>query len=475
MKSKNEKREVALIATLLCAALAVSQNVSAAADMKEAAMVMTEAAAEEPTDSEDSPAAAGGEKTAEAEKPTDWQGTTITGDWDGARQRLSDAGVQADLQFTADYLRDTAGGQRRGGAYVGHADVILRFDGRKLIGWEGGSGYLHLISNSGHRANLNYVGSLMGVDNLEAPVNRSGVFKAWLQQSFLDDKASVRVGLYPIDTEFYVTDSSGIFLHPSFGMAAEAANFGSLSGPSIYATSSHGARLRIEPDPAWYGMLAVTRGVPSDRIASAGPNVSWRNSNGGMTVAEVGFSPAKAFAERGAAASAGDDYEPISKLALGAWRYAPRFSQLAAVDAAGDPLRGSHWGAYFLAEQTVYRVPESARDLTAFVRYGFTDGRTSTLGYSFSVGLSSRGTFAEREKDSFGIAATRAHADPQGRQQLSDDLGTLSSNDETALEVTYRAQVAAGVAVQPVLQRIWRPNFSLPNATVAGVRLQLAF
>jgi porin len=120
-----------------------------------------------------------------------------------------------------------------------------------------------VISNSGGRFNLNYLGSLMGVDNLEAPVNRTGIFKAWLQQSFLDDQASLRVGLYPIDSEFYVTDSSGVFLHPSFGMAAEVASFGSLAGPSIYADEFYGARLRIDPDPAWYAMLAITRGIPT--------------------------------------------------------------------------------------------------------------------------------------------------------------------------------------------------------------------
>jgi porin len=166
---------------------------------------------------------------------------------------------------------------------------------------------------------------------------------------------------------------------------------------------------------------------------------------------------------------------PISKLAVGMWRFSPRFPQLVAVDAADEPLLATHWGAYFLAEQTVFRVPESNRDLAAFVRYGFTDGRTNTLDYSLSVGFSFRGPFAGREKDTFGIAATRAHAGPQGRAQLSDELGEpLSSAAETAVEMTYRAQLAPGVVLQPLVQRILNPGLYLPNATVAGVRLQLA-
>lgn len=411
-----------------------------------------------------------------ADETPNWQEATLTGDWGGVRKRLHDAGVQADLTYTADYVRNNTGGLQRGGAVMGHVDLVLKFGGEKLFGWKGGSGYLHVISNNGGQVNLNNTGSLMGFDNIEAPVNRTGIFKAWLEQTFLNDKASVRVGLYPIDTEFYVTDSSGFFLHPSLGIAAEVFSFGSLAGPSIYATSAYGARLRINPDPAWYAMLAVSRGIPSERIATAGPNVSWPKGTGSMLIGEVGFSPAKAgLLRESTPAEAKDDFAPISKLAVGMWRFSPRFPQLVAVDAADEPLLATHWGAYFLAEQTVFRVPESNRDLAAFVRYGFTDGRTNTLDYSLSVGFSFRGPFAGREKDTFGIAATRAHAGPQGRAQLSDELGEpLSSAAETAVEMTYRAELAPGVVLQPLVQRILNPGLYLPNATVAGVRLQLA-
>ncbi|WP_300453499.1 carbohydrate porin [Accumulibacter sp.] len=418
-----------------------------------------------------------GSSTDEAAEDTpNWQEGTLTGDWGGARKQLYDAGLQADLVYTADYLRNNRGGITHGGAYMGHVDLILQVNGDKLFGWRGGSAYLHVISNGGGRVNLNYVGSLMGVDNIEAPVNRSGIFKAWLQQLLFDDKASLRVGLYPIDSEFYVTDSSGVFLHPSFGMAAETANFGSLAGPSIYPTSSYAARLRIDPDPAWYAMLAISRGLPSDRVATAGPNISWPKGVGSMLIGEIGFSPLKAgLLQDQPASQEKSDFEPISKLAIGMWRYAPRFPQLVAVDALGEPLLATHWGGYLLLEQTVFRVPDSNRDLTAFFRYGFTDGKTNAIDYSVSGGLSLRGPFAGREKDIFGIAATRAHVGPQGRSQLADELGEpLSSAAETAVEMTYRAQITPGVTLQPVIQRVVNPGLGLPNATLAGVRLQLA-
>ena len=472
-----------LLLAALCSLLSVAPSVRAAA-AEAPVQADQQAQAEEDADGPGEQAAdeaTAGEEAADAggNAPPDWQGTTLSGDWGGARQKMYDNGIQTDLLYTADFLHNYTGGLKTGGTYVGHVDLIVQVDGQKLIGWEGGSAYLQVISNGGGRFNRNYVGSLMGVDNFEAPVNRTGIFRAWLQQSFLDDKASLRVGLYPIDTEFYVTDSSGVFVHPSFGMAAEAAYFGSLAGPSIYGTSSYGARLRVDPDPSWYAMLAVTRGIPSDRIATAGPNVSWQNAVGSMLIGEAGFSPVKAglFGDQASAGEkSDDDYSPISKLAVGLWRYTPQFSQLVATDAAGQALSATHWGGYLLAEQTVYRVPGANRDLTAFARYGFTDGTTTALAYSVSAGLSFRGPFADREKDTVGIAATRAHADPQGRAQLSSDAGMpLTSTDETVVEVTYKAQVLPGVVLQPLVQRIFNPGLYLPSSTVAGVRLQLAF
>jgi porin len=438
-----------------------------------------EAAAGAPAPASGEQAAAPGQSAGHddhEEKAPDWQASTLSGDWGGTRQRLFDAGVQIDLVYTADYLRNNSGGLRRGGGYMGHINLAIGLDGEKILGWRGGSAYLALISNSGGRVNLNDVGSFMGVDNIEAPVNRTGIFEAWLQQSFLDGKASLRAGLYPLDSEFYVTDSSGVFIHPSFGMAAEVADFGSLAGPSIYATSSYGARLRIDPDPAWYAMLAISRGIPSERIDTAGPNISWRKSTGSLLIGEVGFSPLRAGLLGDAFGPTGDDddYSPISKVAIGAWRYAPRFEQLTAVDASDEPRDARHWGAYLLGEQTVYRVPGSKRDLSLFARYGFTDGRTSTLGYSLSGGMSFRGPFPGREDDVFGIAATRAHADPQGRALLADESGSpLTSNNETVVEITYQAPLLPGLVVQPVIQRIFNPGFQLPDSTVAGVRLQL--
>ncbi|MBL8398387.1 MAG: carbohydrate porin [Candidatus Accumulibacter sp.] len=427
-----------------------------------------------------------------------WAETTLTGDWQGQRRQLAAAGWQIDLLYTADFLRNFSGGQQRGSAYVGHLDLIAQLDGEKLLGWSGGSGYLQLIGNGGGRFNQTRVNSLMGVDNFEAPVNRTGIFRAWLQQSLFNDRVSLRGGLYPVDTEFYVTDSSANFLHPSFGIAAEPSAFGTRAGLPIYPTSAYGLRLRVAPDPSWYAMLALTRGVPADRAPNGAANVSWRHGSGSLTIGEIGFSPVRsamtavrpeasnehAMGDDKAANKTDEDktsdkaegLSPISKVAVGAWRFAPHQEQMTALGGSGEPLHASHWGAYFLAEQTVFRFPGDQRDITLFLRTGMADGRTSLLDRSTSFGLSWRGPFASREKDTFGLAATRTHASHQGREQLAMSIGQpVGSTTETVVEMTYQARVTPGLIIQPMVQRIFNPGLYLAHATVAGARFQLAF
>ena len=72
---------------------------------------------------------------------------------------------------------------------------------------------------------------------------------------------------------------------------------------------------------ARHAMPALARGIPSERIATAGPNVSWHKGSGSTLIGEVGFSPAKAgFLQGSPPAEAKDDFVPISKIAVGSRR-----------------------------------------------------------------------------------------------------------------------------------------------------------
>lgn len=398
---------------------------------------------------------------AQAADVPDWNAETLTGDWGGARSAWSARGVTAEIVLKADILSNLSGGIRRGTKYMDNWDFKLRVDADKLWGWNNTTGYLQVISNHGGKLNATHVGSFMGVDNIEVGTNTTKLFHAWLEKSFLDEKFSILAGLYPVDSEFYVTDATAVFIHPTGGMAAEVAQTGR-NGPSIFPTSSLGVRAKWRPGPKFEFLAAVLDGVPGNPNDPHGTHIRFDRGDGALAIFEGALRPAQGKPEA------------ISKYAAGYWRYTPRFDDLAETDGFGNPLRRVNRGAYLLAEQTVYREKDDpAQGLALFFRYGVASGDVNTLDYSYSLGLHYKGLLPGRDEDEFGIALTRGHAGDKARQAAAPPLKA----NETALEITYRARVTPWLAIQPTLQRISNPGHdpALRNALVAGARFEISF
>jgi len=391
-----------------------------------------------------------------AEGP-EWNADTLTGDWGGIRTKLGGEGVILEVVLKADILSNLSGGIKRGTKYMDNWDVKLLADADKLWGWNNTTAFLQLISNHGGNLNETHVGSFMGVDNIEANTNTTKLFHAWLERSFFDQKFSVLAGLYPVDSQFYVTDATGVFLHPTGGMAAEVAQTG-VNGPSIFPTSSFGFRAMWQPTPKFYFQAALVDGVPGDPNNPHGTHIRFDRGDGTLAIAETGLRPA----------------EEISKYAVGTWRYTAHFDDLVDTDASGNPVRRVNRGTYFLSEQTVFREKDdSSQGLALFFRYGVANGDVNPLDYSYSLGLRYKGLLPGRDQDEFGIGLTRGHVGAKFRQAVATPLET----SETALEITYRAKVTPWLAIQPTLQRIANPGHdpALRDAWIAGARFEIAF
>lgn len=109
--------------------------------------------------------------------------------------------VSIGLGYKLDVLR-SRGGMNDGRGTLGNLDFRLRADLNEILGWKDGIAYLQIIHDHGDPLNAGHTGSLMGVSNIEVPVNTTKIFHAWVQQNFLDNSLSLLAGLYPIDAEF---------------------------------------------------------------------------------------------------------------------------------------------------------------------------------------------------------------------------------------------------------------------------------
>nr|WP_320192236.1 carbohydrate porin [uncultured Desulfobacter sp.] len=84
------------------------------------------------------------------ESETDWlQRETLTGEWGGARDRLSEKGIKFEMEFTGYYQGTLSGDGYTGFDFGSRADSLISFNLEKLGLWKGGGFNTHLTYRSG--------------------------------------------------------------------------------------------------------------------------------------------------------------------------------------------------------------------------------------------------------------------------------------------------------------------------------------
>jgi porin len=391
---------------------------------------------------------------ADLEALPDYANATLTGDWNGWRSEWARRGADLDLDLKSDWLRNR-GGESDGGRPMNQFDARLNADLDKLWGWAATRAYIHFLADWGDAVNAKHTGSLIGVSNIEWSIATTRFFEAWMEKGFSRDECRVLVGLYPFDSEFAVVDSAAVFINPSFGASPDV----SLTrGPSIFNNSSFGVRLKWQASASpFYLQAALLDGVPGDPAHSHGTHIKFAKGDGTFRIFESGFTRTN-----------GD----FSKLAVGYWGYTARVDDLTDVDASGNPVKRRSSGWYALGEQTVWHGDED-ESLAVFARHCVTDGDSTAIDQALNIGLHWRAPFPARPEDIAGIGATRAHIGAKYRQAQAG-AGIATSDNESILELTYRASINRWLAVQPVAERLRDPGARRRDATVVGARLEFA-
>jgi porin len=359
--------------------------------------------------------------------------STLTGDWGGTRSKMHDAGYDWEIVYKFDVLGQVS---RPASKVYGldNLDIKLALDGGKIAGMDGSSALLYVLSNRGGKPVAQGDHSA-GLDNIETPEggNTTKLYQAWLQQNFLDDRLSVLAGLYDLNSEFYVTESSSIFIQPVYGIGAELAGTGQ-NGPSIFPTTSFGMRVKMQAG-GYYLQAAVLDGVPGDPNNPHGTHIQFNKGDGALDVVE-GSIPL------GAAENAHDN-----RLSLGIWQYTARFDDLVDVDAGGNLVKRRSHGGYAMLEK-VLREPGSDRaGISGFVRAGKNDGDTAQFDMSWSTGLVFSGLLPGRDQDQFGIA--------WAQERNGEKWRVYSGNPvvfERSIEMTWRYNATPAVVLQPTAQ-----------------------
>ena len=395
---------------------------------------------------------------AEAERTPDWNEETLTGDWGGARTSLYDKGIDLGFTHKSDVLSNTSGGIKRGTAWMGYTEARASMDMEKLVGWDATTAYIHFHSELGSKFNRDYVDSFVSVNNIEVGTNTAQFLHIWMQKGFFDDSLSVLAGLYAVDSEFYVNDTSGVFTQTPYGMA----NALGQACPPIYPVGALAMRVKYTlPSKNFYVQYALTDGVPGDPNNPHGTHIKLGNGDGTFSIAEFGYTPQ-------------EEAEFFNKTAIGFWNYTARADDQdpANVDTSGNPLRRRNQGAYFLAERILMVEKEHpSQGLSGFVRFGVANKDIYHAGGRGSLGLHYHGLIDGYDDDIAAIGVTVSRAS-NAYQRINASLSR-----ETSIEATYRAQVMPWLALQPTLQYVSHPNMNpaTKDTWVAGIRIEAAF
>ena len=446
-----------------------------------------------------------------------WEREYATGDWGGLRKRLAERGVVFNFTYAADPIGVVSGGIKRGAFYNGFLDLGTDIDLEKFAGWKGGHFHVNGFYPHGENGSANYIGDIGTFSNIEA-YDTCRLYELWFEQSFFEDRFSLRAGQITFDSEFAVLDAyGGLFVQSGFGVPeALSAN---LPLP-VFPNAAPGLRVRVEPLKGFAIQAAVFDGNvapgltpdPSPNAAAStefnrhGTHWALRPDEGALFVGELSYRFNQVPEEELSATRTSADARPLGSSAapvapkrglagsyeFGFLWHTDGFADIYDVTLAdlGSSLapatareRGADYAIYANIEQELWReAGTETQGLGAFAHAVWMPPDRNFVEFSIEGGLHYRGLIAGREKDALGLGVAFIKvsdhvASAVRASNRSDGTSNRVPDFEATIELVYRYQVAPWLWVQPHAQYVIQPGGTQDygNAIVIGVRTNIAF
>ena len=353
---------------------------------------------------------------------------TLTGDWGGYRTKLTENGIDAALTYKGEFSKPTKRGLQKKTSYLENLDLKISLDAEKILSLKDTSFFIYGLgsrgSEKGNSPSAN-VGDHQGTSNIEAPVDDFKVYEAWVQKEFFDKKLSVLFDLHDLNSEFYVTETSGLFLNSSFGIGKDLSQTG-VNGPSIFPFTAPAIRVKAQQEE-FYLQAALFNAQAGDPDNLKGTHARMGGSDGTLAIAELGITTS-------------------GKFAVGAWSYNRTFSHIS------EPNQVSNSGYYLLADHNV------TENTSAFLRYGVAANGPN------EVGTCVTGGFVFNKALGFGITSVT----PSEAHKAASEAAGAPLSTETTFELTYKHEIYPGISLQPDYQYVTRPGM---DETARGVHV----
>lgn len=261
------------------------------------------------------------------------------------------------------------------------------------------------------------VGDAQIVSNIETGVRAARLYQAWVEQKFAGGRASLKVGLYDLNSEFDTTNVGSLSLLSSHGIGPEFAQWGR-NGPSIFPYTSLGLRGEYRLGEVTL-RAALPDGVPDDLDHLRRTVVKVGHGDGALAVAEVAWA------------------SDLASVKLGTWRYTARFERWS--DTSTEVWGRGNAGAYLVAERQLTHVRDGSLDGKQGLA-GFLQAGVSAPAYNrISRFLGGRLVYTGVLTNADGVGVTFAHAGfSSGYRQQEAAHDIRAARAEDVAELTYR-------------------------------------
>jgi porin len=399
--------------------------------------------------------------------------STLLGDPFGVRAALGRLGIQFGLQEASEVLGNSSGGVHRGTIYEGLTSATLTIDTNKLFGLPGGTINASAYQIHGRGLTANNLDNLNAISSIEAD-RSTRLFELWYEQSIANGKATLRLGKQAVDQEFLISQYGTLFINSQFGWPP-LPSLDLPGGANAYPLATPGVRLALHPTPSLSVLVALFNGDPAGRgigdpqmLDSGGTRFDV--NDGAFVIGEVQYALNHDHHGRGTGLPGtyrfGAYYNSNS---VPDQRYDNAGRSLADPSSNGTPLlHRRDWGVYAVVDQLLFRNGGGHHGLGVFARVVGTRGDRNLVSLYTEGGFAWRGLVPGRPDDTAGIGVGFTRISGQARA-LDRDADRLSDafhpvrDGETDIELTYQAQIAPWLVLQPDAQYVVHPGGTVPD------------
>jgi len=408
---------------------------------------------------------------------------TATGNWNGARNELTDKGLTISSNFTTDLSGNPSGGLKQSYKYAGLLDLALSLDLEKLASFKGlalvFSNYLFSGSNLSAA-----IGEPFGVQEIYSPGNYY-LGQIDLSQSLFDDTVTLEAGRIFAGDVFATSIFWQYYLTGGLNNNFEALT-SNIFFPHFQVTS-WGSRVSYEPNKNWDLVAAIYNADPS--VADTdnyGAYLNFRTKYGYLAIAQLTYKHNQNREDNGLPGST----------CFGGYYESSKFTDIV----NPNEVYSGNYGLYLIADQMIYKGdwpdffgPSYARSQATYSeksknpyhrRTAVAMDRPNGLSlwggaylapqvhrnaqtFQLATGLAYQGLLPNRNRDVTALAIVMG--------KFSRKL--TGQRMETVLELNHRFQTGPWFYITPDIQYVINPNGqdSIRDAFVLGLEISANF